>query len=136
MSDHSLGVSVAVVASLLQKYLNRGHFLFMDNHYTSLLLAHYLDRYQTGLCSTVKRGRKRMPRRQSLAKKERYDKKELFFLSTASRSLIRLTDSINWGDKKRIRKWKPEPVPAYNLNMMHVYQSDAMISIECTAEVV
>ena len=64
-----LGVSGAVVITLMEKYLNAGHVVFTDNYYTSPLLANYLMKHQTGLCGTVKRYRKCMPRVQLLKKK-------------------------------------------------------------------
>ena len=52
-----VGVSGAVV----QPYLGHGHVVYLDNWYTSPLLAHYLLQHQTGMCGTVKKMRKHMP---------------------------------------------------------------------------
>ena len=57
----TFGVSGAVVLELLEQYLGRGHTLFIDNWYTSPLLAEELLKYDTGICGTVKRNRKHMP---------------------------------------------------------------------------
>ena len=58
----TFGVSGAVVLELLEQYLGRGHTLFIDNWYTSPLLAEELLKYDTGICGTVKRNRKHMPK--------------------------------------------------------------------------
>ena len=57
----NFGVSGVVVLELLEPYLGRGHTLYIDNWYTSPLLAEELLKHDTGVCGTVKTNRKHMP---------------------------------------------------------------------------
>ncbi|XP_030641170.1 piggyBac transposable element-derived protein 4-like [Chanos chanos] len=56
-----VGMSGAVVLTLLQPYLNKGHTVFMDNWYSSPALFQCLLDNQTGACGTVRPTRKGMP---------------------------------------------------------------------------
>ncbi|KAK9701407.1 Transposase IS4 [Popillia japonica] len=58
----SLGISGAVVYTLIKPYLEKGHNLFTDNWYTSPTLAEYLHEHKTNLCGTVRNNRKGMPK--------------------------------------------------------------------------
>ncbi|XP_030638827.1 piggyBac transposable element-derived protein 4-like [Chanos chanos] len=55
------GMSGAVVLTLLQPYLNKGHPVFMDNWYSSPALFQCLLDNQTGACGTVRPTRKGIP---------------------------------------------------------------------------
>ena len=138
----TFGVSGAVVLELLEQYLGRGHTLFIDNWYTSPLLAEELLKYDTGICGTVKRNRKHMPTLdQTLQTKEVIffqdknvllttwqDKREVNVLSTVHNPVVIKTKS----KAHRSWVWKPECVIDYNVNMRLVDQSDGMIaSVEC-----
>lgn len=46
--------------SLSGPYLNRGHDLYMDNWFTSLVLTHYLHLKKTNVCRTIRKNRKGM----------------------------------------------------------------------------
>lgn len=61
-SDPDLGISGAVVLTLMQPYLNLGHNLYTDNWYTSPILADYLHKQGTNLCGTVRGNRRGMPK--------------------------------------------------------------------------
>ncbi|KAL4125856.1 hypothetical protein QTP88_010096 [Uroleucon formosanum] len=60
-TDPSLGISGAVVNTLLKPYLNRGHKLFIDNWYSSPSLAKYLHKKKTNVTGTARKNRKGMP---------------------------------------------------------------------------
>ena len=138
----TFGVSGAVVLELLERYLGRGHTLYIDNWYTSPLLAEELLKYDTGVCGTVKRKRKHMPElANKLQTKEVFffqdknvllthwqDKREVNLLSTVHNPVVRKTKSKAY----QSWVWKPECVLFYNVNMRLVDQSDGMIaSVEC-----
>ena len=138
----TFGVSGAVVLELLEQYLGRGHTLYIDNWYTSPLLAEELLKYDTGVCGTVKRSRKKMPELQEkMQAKEVYffqeknillthwqDKREVNVLSTVHNPVVMKTKSRAYNTWV----WKPECVLYYNVNMRQVDQSDGMIaSVEC-----
>jgi len=55
------GHSEAVVLKLMEKYMDVGHELFVDNFYTSVPLAKALLARKTLLCGTLCRGRKYIP---------------------------------------------------------------------------
>ncbi|XP_069160488.1 piggyBac transposable element-derived protein 4-like [Procambarus clarkii] len=50
----------SVVKSLMAPWMNKGHILYTDNYYTSLLLARFLIENRTGLVGTVKPRRREM----------------------------------------------------------------------------
>ena len=56
-----LGLSRPVVITLLERFLNKGHSLFVDNFYSSPALFEYLHRYKTGACETVRKNRVGLP---------------------------------------------------------------------------
>ncbi|CAL4102857.1 unnamed protein product, partial [Meganyctiphanes norvegica] len=144
--DTAVGMSGGVVLKLLGKFLSRGHVLYIDNWYTSPLLARELFLKDTGVCGTVKKRRKHMPNQvNKLNKKDVIffssgnillttwmDKREVNMLSTVHKPVVMKTKSIDYTDNRKRVIWKPECVIDYNLNMRLVDQSDAMISsIEC-----
>ena len=55
LSDH-------VVLSLLEGYENKGHFVFMDNFYSSPILYAKLESKKIGACGTVRGNRRGMPK--------------------------------------------------------------------------
>lgn len=68
--DRSMGDSGTVMITMLEKYLDREHVLYTDNWYTSPVLAYFLLDKNTGLCGTVKRNQKHMPKIAKLAERE------------------------------------------------------------------
>jgi hypothetical protein len=48
-----LGLSGSIVLELMQRYLNKGHHLYLDNWYTSPTLFELLHRNKTGACGNV-----------------------------------------------------------------------------------
>ena len=58
-----LGHSGGIVNTLLSPlYLGKGHFLFVDNWYSSPILFRHLYKHDTGACGTVRSNRKLMPK--------------------------------------------------------------------------
>lgn len=56
-----LGVTGDIVANFLQPYFFKGHVIYIDNWYSSPILAEFLHDRDTGICGTVKSNRKGMP---------------------------------------------------------------------------
>lgn len=52
-ADPYLRYSGAVVNTLMQPYLGKGHTLYINNWYNSPLLVYYVHNMKTNLCSTV-----------------------------------------------------------------------------------
>ena len=144
--DKELGVAGSIVTELMEPYLTHGHVLYCDNWYTSPILAKYLYSYKTGICGTVKKNRKYMPKPAEPLKKKDIeffttnnilctawmDKCEVFLLSTVHKPLVHKSKSFDYSDGVKKHIWKPECVMDYNINMRLVDKSDAMISaIDC-----
>lgn len=51
-----------VVMELMDKFLNKGHTIFLDNFYNSVFLAEQLLEKDTGICGTLRSDRKGNPR--------------------------------------------------------------------------
>ncbi len=142
--DRSLGLSGAVVMTLMEPYFDKNHVLYVDNWYTSPALFEFLCSRQTGGCGTVTKRRKHMPYFPPLANKEDCtyrkakgtlavmwkDKWEVTFLTTVHHPQMVLRHNIDRSTRQRIMK--PECVLDYNTNMRLVDKADCMISsIEC-----
>ena len=54
-------ITESIPATVMQKYLNKGHHLFIDNYYTSIFLAEYLMQNGTYVTGTISRHRKHFP---------------------------------------------------------------------------
>ena len=50
-----------IPTTLMERYLNKGHHLFIDNYYTSLPLAKYLLQKATHVTGIITEGRKKFP---------------------------------------------------------------------------
>lgn len=60
--DKNIGISGAVVITLMAPYLKKGHNLYTDNWYTSpILCQHLLKKKKTTLTGTVRKNRGGMP---------------------------------------------------------------------------
>ncbi|KAK6168810.1 hypothetical protein SNE40_019986 [Patella caerulea] len=59
--DTQLSKTAQIVVDVCQPFLNKGHYLFMDNYYTSIELIEYLSQVKTLSCGTVNSNRKRLP---------------------------------------------------------------------------
>ena len=60
--DASSGVTHAVVLKLIEGLEQRGHHVYMDNHYSSPTLFSSLRQLGFGACGTVHSNRKGMPK--------------------------------------------------------------------------
>lgn len=143
-ADRTLGLSGAIVQTLVEPYLDKNHVLFVDNWYTSPDLFDFLLSRQTGACGTVRRDRRNLPFVEALKDKGDVvhrkannilfvvwkDKREVSLLSTIHNPVSVLSQNVDPHSRQRIMK--PECVLDYNQNMRLVDKSDAMISsIEC-----
>ncbi|XP_020298401.1 piggyBac transposable element-derived protein 4-like [Pseudomyrmex gracilis] len=57
-----VGITGDIVAYFLKTFFNKGHVIYMDNWYLSPGLTEFLHDRDTGICGTVKKNRKFMPR--------------------------------------------------------------------------
>lgn len=137
----------------MEKYLDQGHILFIDNWYTSPnLLDLILYQNKTGACGTVRTNRVGLPqvRRKDKSQKGKkvskgtvqwqhtdtllfirwQDKREVTMLSTIHENTIMETNKIDQITGHPIRK--PTMVIDYNSNIGLVDKSDMMLSsTEC-----
>jgi len=60
--EHDLLFSEKVPVTLMNRYLDKGHRLFLDNYYMSPSLAQYLLHCQTKVVATVRPTRRNFPR--------------------------------------------------------------------------
>ena len=142
--DTSLGLSGAVVQTLMEPYLDKNHVLFMDNWYSSHKLFEFLLSRQTGVCGTVRRWRKNMPvitpwvARGNVVHKQAKnilavvwkDKREVSLRSTIHN--LSVVESVNRDPVTSQPIMKPKCVTDYNINMRLMDNSDAMIfSTDC-----
>ena len=142
--DKSLGLSGAVVMTLMEPYLDKNHVLYVDNWYTGPALFEALSSRETGGCGTVTKRRKHMPcfpplpnKGDCAYKKAKNtlavlwkDKREVTLLTTIHHPQMVLSHNTDRSTRQRIMK--PECVLDYNTNMRLVDKADAMISsIEC-----
>ena len=51
-------ITEKIPITLMQKYLGKGHHLFVDNYYTSYALAEYLLQNDTYVTGTIRENRK------------------------------------------------------------------------------
>ncbi|CAF4632136.1 unnamed protein product, partial [Rotaria sp. Silwood2] len=139
-----LGVGGSIVMELMQRYLNKGHNLYVDNWYASPALFELLHRNKTGACGTVRKNRKGLP---SLTAKlntgeSQYshtnillalkwqDKREVLILSTIHSPVYVNTGKIDRRTGEDIRK--PLCILDYTKSMGGVDSVDMQISFsEC-----
>jgi hypothetical protein len=128
----------------MQKYLKKGHNLWLENWYSSPLLYNWLHENGTNACGTVTRNRKGMPQMTDKLKKgqtdSRYtdnmlalkwtDRREVYMLTTIHTDCMIQSGKIDRSTNTQIMK--PTCVMEYNKNMGAVDRSDMMISsLEC-----
>ena len=135
-----LGVTGFVVMSLLERSLNKGHSLFIDNYYSSPALFEYLHRYKTGACGTVKKNRRGLPtfeeiegpggqvfyHTDNLLAFQWKDKRDVTMLSTLHEPIMVPTGKVDFVTKQE--KLKPFCVKEYNENRGLIDKYDMQIS--------
>ena len=112
------GHAETVVLKLMEKLLDRGHALYVDNFYTSVPLAEALLNRNTLICGTLRKNRKQLPKNivstklkkgQHIAKRkgrivvEKWqDKREVLMLSTHySGKMVESNRQTKGGRKKK-----------------------------------
>ncbi|XP_069949534.1 piggyBac transposable element-derived protein 4-like [Cherax quadricarinatus] len=135
-----LGISGGdVVRTMMEPYLGKGHMLFTDNWYTSLLLSDFLRVNLTDVCGTVRGNRKHMPRFdagtcrgevQAFAANDImafrwHDKRDVTLLTSVHRNEMAHSGRHNRDTNEPILK--PAAVMDYNLNMRLVDKCEMQI---------
>ena len=89
------GLGEKVVVNLVAPYLNKHHFIFMDNYFTSLALLQYLESKDTYACGTIRNNRIGLP---NYMKKKNVVKK--------SGDIVRMMKGniqvVAWHDKRKV----------------------------------
>ena len=139
-----LGLSGSIVMELMQRYLNKGHHLYVDNWYTSPTLFEFLHRNKTGACGTVRKNRQGLPPLTTKLKRgeSQYahtntllalkwqDKREVHMLSTIHSTTYTNSNKIDRQTGEAIRK--PVCIVDYTKNMGAADHVDMQISFsEC-----
>lgn len=129
---------------LMQKYLNKGHALYLDNFYTSVGIAEDLlekNTYVTGTLRSNRVGNPAIVKNTPISLGESCiahnnkkvivtkwkDKREILFVSTEHKSNYEGTTS------RRVRtvKYKPAVQPRYNKYMRAIDKHDQLLSYYC-----
>ena len=143
MHTEGLGFSGAVVHTLLEPYLDKGHILYTDNYYTSPHLTTFLHEHNTGACGTVRQHRKHMPTFGPVSKGETelqtcetmlaqlwVDKRPVSMLTTLHTGAM--TDSGKTDRRTNAKIYKPDCINDYTVNMRLIDKTDMQIgSVEC-----
>ncbi|KAJ8928125.1 hypothetical protein NQ314_019351 [Rhamnusium bicolor] len=133
-----VGISGSIVLTLLEKYLNNGHSLYVDNWYTSPSLFSILHEKKTNACGTVKINRKHMPPLKEKLERGQHvcyaarnilatkwlDKREVRMLSTIHTDEMIVCGKTLQGEDKR----KPLCILNYNENMGAIDKTDMLLS--------
>jgi len=142
-TDPSLGISGAVVNTLIKPYLNRGHKLFIDNWYSSPSLANYLHKRKTNVTGTVRKNRKGMPALSAKLKvgqtESQHTKNMLVVRWKDRRDVFMLTTQfedkmvhVGKSDHQGNAILKPVAVMHYNESMGPIDKTDMLLSsVEC-----
>ena len=136
-----LGHAEAVVMKLMEKRLDLGHELYIDNFYTSVPLAKELLRRKTLVCGTLRRNRKFLPqavvgaklkkgeitrrRHERIVVTKWHDNRDVLMLSTFHTGQLMDSPKVNRRGE-RIRK--PDCVLSYNQNMCGIDRADQLLS--------
>ena len=144
-----LGMSGSIVIELMQRYLNKGHHLYIDNWDTSPALFELLHRNKTGACGTIRRNRKGLPRLTAKLKRgeSQYahtdvllalkwqDKREVHMLSTIHSTAYTNSNKTDRQTGERLQK--PVCIVDYTNNMGAVDHVDMQISFsECVRKTI
>ena len=136
-----LGVTGDIVAHFLQPYFYKGHVIYIDNWYTSPILAEFLHDRDTGMCGTVKTNRKGMPKLENKLERGEVqvahnnlwmairwqDKRSVCMLTTVHEPEFCTTGKKHYQTNEDIIK--PRCIHEYNQNMGGVDNVDRQLSI-------
>lgn len=139
LDTEGLGLSGAIVTTLLGPYLNKGHCLFIDNWYSSPSLFTYLHLNKTNACGTVRTDRMGMPQfEDELRVGERevmndgtnlvvrwIDKRQVVMITNEHEDEVVRTHKVDYKTKESVIK--PKCIQEYNSNMGAVDRTDMMI---------
>jgi hypothetical protein len=140
-----LGQTGSIVTTLLERFLNKGHSLFVDNYYSSPILFEYLHHYKTGACVTVRNNRAGLPafeeeqrpseqvfyHTNNLLALQWIDKREVTMLSTLHEPIMVPAKKVTFATE--VQKMKPLCVKDYNENRGLVDKYDMQTSFsDCT----
>ena len=129
---------------LMQRYLNKGHHLYVDNWYTSPALFELLHQNKTGACRAVRKNRKGLPALTTKLKRgesqychtgillalEWQDKQDVHTLSTIHSTTYENSKKTDRKTGEEIRK--PSCILDYTDRMGAVYHVDMQLSFsEC-----
>ncbi|XP_065302057.1 piggyBac transposable element-derived protein 4-like [Dermacentor albipictus] len=144
INDSEMGYGASVVITLLDKYLGKGHVLWVDNWYTSPALFTYLFEKKTNACGTVRKNRKGIPRDEKRLEEGETsemcndqllfvrwkDKREVLTLTTKHKSGMVESGKVDrkTGENKRI----PLCVSKYNICMGAVDKVDMVVTVTGT----
>ena len=135
-----VGKSGAVVVELTRDLLNQGRIIYVDNWYTSVLLAEFLREKDTMICGTLRKNRKYIPDGIKNAKPQQgqyefrrcgstlvlkfHDKREVLMISTAHKAEMVTTGKR---DRHGQEVQKPSVIHDYNRHMGGVDRNDELI---------
>ncbi|XP_018400066.1 PREDICTED: piggyBac transposable element-derived protein 4-like [Cyphomyrmex costatus] len=136
-----LGITGDIVAHFLKPHFYKGHVVFTDNWYSSPELAEFLHDRDTGLCGTVRKNRKGMPKLQTKLKRGKVevahklcwlvlkwmDKKEVYVITTVHELDFSATGKKHYRTNDDIIK--PTCVIEYNRNMGGVDNIDRQLAL-------
>lgn len=141
--DSEISHSHAIVTKLGERFLGKGHTLYLDNYYNSVRLAEYLYDNKTHVVGTLRKNRKGNPKvvvsyklrkgeiifrkKKSVMVLKWKDKRDVIMITTLHKSISGKTTN-----KQGKEKEKPTVVIDYNQNMSGVDRSDQMLSYYTT----
>ena len=138
-SEH--GVTYDLCMRMMQKYINRGHHLYVDNFYTSPTLFSHLYEQGTGVCGTLRTNRKHVPDAIKSGKPDKgnmivanngplmvlkyHHKRQVSMCSTLHKGIMNDTGKKTRDKQEAILK--PDAIMDYNKYMGAVDRSDQML---------
>ncbi|XP_066583388.1 piggyBac transposable element-derived protein 4-like [Prorops nasuta] len=136
-----LGISGDIIAHFLEPYFHKGHVIYIDNWYSSSQLAEFLHDKDTGMCGTLLKNRKSLPKLKAKLNKGHVevahndawlilkwsDKKEVYMITTVHKLGFSCTVIKDWKTGENIIK--PTCIVEYNQNMGAVDNIDRQLSL-------
>ncbi|XP_066593224.1 piggyBac transposable element-derived protein 4-like [Prorops nasuta] len=136
-----LGISGDIVAHFLVPYFHKGHVIFIANWYSSPQLSEFLHDKNTGMCGTLRKNRKSVPKLNAKLNKGQVevahndvwlilkwmDKKEVYMLTTVHKLGFSYTVKKDWKTGENVIK--PTCIFEYNQNMGAVDNIDRQLSL-------